>query len=352
MIKAIKGMSALAIALVMAAGCSTAPSSSGARADLQSEARDTIAQFRQTDPTMDRFFNSSVAYAVYPSIGKGGLIAGGAYGRGVLFENGVFTNYCDLTQATIGLQIGGQEYSEIIFFENDGALSEFKNGAMTFAAQASAVAASAGVAATRDYDGGVAVFVADQDGLMAEASIGGQKFSVVSASDSAFEGDPRPDVYASPNDNNRNSNDYNRNNNNDLNNRNYNSNDLDAGWRNDSAYNRQYDASQSRVIQGQVTSLSSYAPASSGAQNGRMITVRAVDGQTYNVHLGPTSYLDRGDMLRIREGDQVTITGSSTTFDGRSVIIARDVTGSDNKRLELRDSDGRPRWNTNLENQR
>jgi lipid-binding SYLF domain-containing protein len=330
MFRITKTMGVLAIALLMAAGCSTAPKSSDARAELLDDVHDAIAMFKRSDPTIDRFFNSSVAYAVYPNIGKGGLVVGGAYGRGALFERGRFTSYCDMTQGTVGLQVGGQAYSEVIFFQNDGALNEFKNGALAFAAQASAVAVKSGAAANRDYDGGVAVFVGDQAGLMAEASIGGQKFSVVPASDAAFARDTR----------------VNTNDNRDYSVYGY-ANEQDPAWRNDSDYNRQYDASQSRVIQGQVVAINDFSPARD-AQKGRQLTIRSIDDQVYTVHLGPVAYLDRSDSVRIREGDRVTITGSPATFEGRQVIIARDITTSDNQRLELRDSDGRSRWNHNL----
>jgi lipid-binding SYLF domain-containing protein len=84
--------------------------------------------------------------------------------------------YVDLSQATIGAQIGGQKYSEIIFFENATVLESFKKGEFTFAAQATAVAVSSGAGANAKYTNGVMVFTLGEKGLMAEASIGGQKF--------------------------------------------------------------------------------------------------------------------------------------------------------------------------------
>ncbi len=85
--------------------------------------------------------------------------------------------YCKVAQGTIGAQIGGQKYYELIFFQNDSTLSTFKEGSMEFSAQASAVAAAEGAATNADYEHGVAVFTKPRSGLMAEASIGGQKFS-------------------------------------------------------------------------------------------------------------------------------------------------------------------------------
>ncbi len=143
---------------------------------LDQEAQLTIRRFKQKDPSMDRFFNSSAGYVVFPSVAKGGLGVGGAHGNGVVYEGGRVVGYAELTQGTIGAQIGGQAYSEIIFFEGDSDLRHFKEGNMEFSAQASAVAAKANASTNVNYEHGVAVFTLDAKGLMAEASVGGQKF--------------------------------------------------------------------------------------------------------------------------------------------------------------------------------
>jgi lipid-binding SYLF domain-containing protein len=110
-------------------------------------------------------------------VGKGAVGVGGAYGKGVLYQGGRAIGYCDLSQASIGFQLGGQAYSEIIFFEDELSLQNFKSGTLEFAAQASAVAAASDASANADYDHGVAVFTLAGKGLMYEASIGGQKFT-------------------------------------------------------------------------------------------------------------------------------------------------------------------------------
>jgi lipid-binding SYLF domain-containing protein len=95
----------------------------------------------------------------------------------VLYERGVAVGYCDLSQATIGVQLGGQAYTEIICYENQQAVDTFKQGHFRFDAQATAVALKSGVGANAKFTNGVAVFTMDEAGLMYEASIGGQKFS-------------------------------------------------------------------------------------------------------------------------------------------------------------------------------
>ena len=97
-----------------------------ATAEKTTSAERTIEHYKNTDPGLARFFERSAGYAVFSTIGKGGLGFGGAYGAGVLYEKGEPTGKVSLTQATFGLQIGGQTYSEIIFFETAEALARFK----------------------------------------------------------------------------------------------------------------------------------------------------------------------------------------------------------------------------------
>ncbi len=143
---------------------------------LVREANAAVEAFRQADPTLSQFFNGAAGYAVFPSIGKGAIGIGGAYGRGVLFERGQPTGVASLTQVTIGAQLGGQAYSEIVFFDSEDALARFKKGQLAMAAQVSAVVAATGASANARYAQGVAVFTLPRGGLMAEASVGGQKF--------------------------------------------------------------------------------------------------------------------------------------------------------------------------------
>lgn len=158
-------------------GCSTAPSSQAARDTLSTDVQSTIALFKRNDASMNKLFESAYGYAVFPSIGKGAVGVGGAYGRGQVFEKGEMIGYCDVSQGSIGLQIGGQTYRQIIFFETHNALYKFKYNEFTLAANASAVAADSGSAATNNYSNGVLIFTMTRGGLMYEASIGGQQFT-------------------------------------------------------------------------------------------------------------------------------------------------------------------------------
>lgn len=171
-------------------GCSTAPETTSERMDLKSAADHAIAEAQRADSTLRDFMARSAGYAVFPEAGKGGFIVGGAYGKGVLYERGVMTGYCDITQATVGAQAGGQKFTEIVCFETPGAVNRFKNNQVTLNAQATAVALKSGAAANARYSDNVAVFLTGQEGLMAEATIGGQQFRFTPASTPPAEAQP------------------------------------------------------------------------------------------------------------------------------------------------------------------
>lgn len=157
---------------------------------------DTIALFKQAGASAG-FFSSSYAYAVFPTIGKAGFFVGGARGKGRVYEQGRFVGRTTTTQVSFGFQLGGQAYSEIIFFETPQDLARFESGKYAFGAQLSAVAITAGASASAStagsgasasggkkdartfgrYQGGVAVFTIAKGGLMYEAAVAGQKFS-------------------------------------------------------------------------------------------------------------------------------------------------------------------------------
>jgi lipid-binding SYLF domain-containing protein len=157
--------------------CTTAPKTEEGKSDIRDAAASALQKAERNDPTLSPFLRDAKGYAVFPTVGKGAAGVGGAYGKGVLYDGGSFAGYCDLTQVSVGLQLGGQAYSEIICFSTADALTRFKTGNFAFDAQATAVALKSGAGANAKYSDGVAVFTMDESGLMFEASIGGQKFS-------------------------------------------------------------------------------------------------------------------------------------------------------------------------------
>jgi len=163
-----------------------------ARAD---EYADTIATFKNAGESAS-FFDNSYGYAVFPTIGKGGLGFGAAHGKGRVYEKGKYVGDASMTQVTVGLQAGGQAYSQIVFFQDKRAFDEFTSGNFEFGAGVSAVAitaaasgsagttgSSAGASGGKNdantrgkYYKGMAVFTVAKGGLMYEASLGGQKY--------------------------------------------------------------------------------------------------------------------------------------------------------------------------------
>jgi len=159
---------------------------------------DTIEVYKKSE-VVQPFFNSAYGYAVFPTIGKGGIGIGGAYGTGQVYQGGKVTGTASLVKVSVGWQWGGQAFSQIIFFEDKRAYDDFTSGNFEFDATASAVAITAGAQAKAGTEGstagasagpatgkqakkasyqkGMAVFLHTKGGLMYEASIGGQKFT-------------------------------------------------------------------------------------------------------------------------------------------------------------------------------
>jgi hypothetical protein len=152
------------------------PSAGAVDAKANKETVACIENFKRADPEMAGWFDVAAGYAVFYSVTKGAAGIGAARGDGEVFEKGKLIGTATLTQITLGLQLGGQEFAEIIFFETKEALDEFINGKAAMSAQTSAVIAAEGASADAKYQQGVVVFTMAKGGLMFEASLGGQKF--------------------------------------------------------------------------------------------------------------------------------------------------------------------------------
>jgi len=144
--------------------------------DLANEVKKAIKSLVNDNPTIENLFYEAYGFAIFPVITKAGLGIGGAGGKGLVFQDKTVIGRASLAQATLGLQAGGQQYQEVVFFENKEALDKFKAGKVKFSGQASAVALKAGASVDIDYQDGVAIFTKIKGGIMAEASVGGQNF--------------------------------------------------------------------------------------------------------------------------------------------------------------------------------
>src|SRR5262247_1302376 len=173
----------LALVMTVMAGllasCATAPATREDKAALVAEASSRWQQMRTADPALGALVQRGHGYALFPDVGKAGLGVGGAYGRGVVFEQGQHIGYADLTQGTFGLQVGGQTYSELIVFENKASFERFTQNRLDFSADATAVILKTGAAANARFVEGIGVIVRPTAGAMAEAAIGGQQLTYV-----------------------------------------------------------------------------------------------------------------------------------------------------------------------------
>lgn len=138
---------------------------------------DTIAAFKAKQPASKKLFSSAYGYALYPTVTRGAFALGGAYAEGGVYRGGTLTGKTTLTAVTIGLGAGGESYSQVIFFQNKVAYDRFVAGKFEFGARANAVFLDKGVSGEPPYVDGVLILAQTKAGLMADASVGGQKFT-------------------------------------------------------------------------------------------------------------------------------------------------------------------------------
>ncbi len=168
---------ALLVGAAAFAGCgSTKPDTKSDAEKLDDECVEAKSNLKKHDSSIGKWFDTAYGYVLFPSIGKGAIGIGGAHGKGQVYEGGKLVGYASMTQATIGLALGGQAFTEVIFFKDQTAFNAFKEGSYELTAQASAVAVKDGAGAASAYSGGVKTFVLVKGGAMAEAAVGGQKF--------------------------------------------------------------------------------------------------------------------------------------------------------------------------------
>jgi lipid-binding SYLF domain-containing protein len=165
------------LTLAMLTACSGAiPSTVAERDLLDARCKAAVNDFKAKDKSLDRLITSAHAYAVFPDVVSGAAGIGGAHGEGEVFQKGKLIGYAEVSQFTIGAQLGGQSFSQLILFENELSFVNFTHSQMEMDARVSAVAASSGAADTANYRHGVIVFTMTDAGLMFQAALGGQKF--------------------------------------------------------------------------------------------------------------------------------------------------------------------------------
>lgn len=144
--------------------------------DIINDAKKAKAAFIEQDPAMSKIFASAEGYVIFPNVGKGAYVVGGAAGNGAVYENGNLVGMAKLLQVDVGLQVGGQAYRQVIFFKTEEALNRFKAGNFELAGNASAVVLEEGKAVSVEFRDNIAVVTMPKAGAMIEVSVGGQKF--------------------------------------------------------------------------------------------------------------------------------------------------------------------------------
>jgi lipid-binding SYLF domain-containing protein len=174
-------LSALALSLVMMTGCESKSGNANApatQAGFHQESQAALRQMTANDSRVQDSLNGAYAYAVFPDVGKAALGVGGAGGNGVVYNrDGQVIGTAKLNQASIGLQVGGETYSELVIFQNQDAFNSFANGNLDFGAQTSATLIKAGAAGAAPFQHGVAVYILPKGGLEAGVSVNGQKLT-------------------------------------------------------------------------------------------------------------------------------------------------------------------------------
>ncbi|MFO7719116.1 MAG: lipid-binding SYLF domain-containing protein [Gillisia sp.] len=163
----------LGVFLLLLIGCGPSKNTSD---KLVSDSVDAKATIIAKHPNMSELFSTSKGYAIFPNVGKGAYIVGGASGNGTVYENQRMVGYADLKQLDIGLQLGGKAFIEVLFFQTQAALDEFKGGSFQLSGNVSAVILEEGASKTVEFSNGIAVVTMPKAGAMAGISVGGQRF--------------------------------------------------------------------------------------------------------------------------------------------------------------------------------
>jgi lipid-binding SYLF domain-containing protein len=169
---------AMVVSAATFSGCTSGPEPQTAakRETLSIDADAALRRMSATDPGLRDFLDRSYGYAIFPAIGKGAFVVGGAYGRGEVYRGGAQVGFADVTAISAGLSAGGQTISELLVFSTEKAFNDFTRGEWGMGANASVVALKAGAAAGAQFRDGVVTFVDTRGGLMGDLSLEGQRF--------------------------------------------------------------------------------------------------------------------------------------------------------------------------------
>jgi lipid-binding SYLF domain-containing protein len=170
-------LSLVAAALLTCVAPASAKRQKKSDSEIQQQVEAIKKQWQEQDDSFNGALDKAYGYAIFPEVGKGGFIVGASHGEGAVYKKGKLIGHAKMTQTTVGAQVGGQTYAEVILFENKAALDRFKAGRFEGSAAATAIGGKKGAAIASKYKDGVAIMVLPLKGAMAEAAGGGQKFA-------------------------------------------------------------------------------------------------------------------------------------------------------------------------------
>jgi lipid-binding SYLF domain-containing protein len=165
----------IALLAALFAGCATAPSTRAEQQSLQTSARATLDEMIARDARIQDSIHNAPAYAVFPSIAKGGFLVGGAHGRGILYEHGVPTGFVSVEQAGLGAIIGGQSFAQLLVLRTPEDLAAVRSGKFTAGADLGVVMLTASAATSTNFNPNASVFIMPRGGLMVDISVNGQR---------------------------------------------------------------------------------------------------------------------------------------------------------------------------------
>ena len=178
----IAGVALVALVTVACGGSNDgAKDAQSAKVERNPDVNETIAKFKAKDPSIEALFAKSAGYFIVPTVGEGAFILGGGHGSGEAFEGGAYIGQISVSEVSIGAQVGGQSYSELVFFEKEADVRKLKEGSFAFNAEVTAIAADKGAAQNGTFTDGTMAFILPKKGLMASAAIGGQKITFTAA---------------------------------------------------------------------------------------------------------------------------------------------------------------------------
>ncbi len=165
----------IALLAALFAGCATAPATRAEKESLQTSARATLDEMIARNPAIQDIIRNAPGYAVFPSIGKGGVLVGGAHGQGILYEHGVPTGYVAVEQASIGAQLGGQTFAQLLVLHTPQQIADVKAGRFTAGANLGVVVLSQSANTQTNFNPNASLFVMPRGGLMVDVSVSGQR---------------------------------------------------------------------------------------------------------------------------------------------------------------------------------